>query len=253
MHSMPPRMFEPPHRGPYLQLQRNRPNRQKTKFISRDKGGRLNQGGAGVVVFPRADVAWGHGNTTGWGRDLEVRGGGVRDIPAVLGGGGRGIPVARGGVVVLPWPGGVSWYSRGSGRAALSTTTPAPWFSRPPSSLLNLKVGNIDANYQTLESDARLRGRTATQRSKKGSGQGFSEGFWGRVLRWVMRRGPAMGFTVKRVLRRVLRRGSPGGFLERPRRVRPLKSIERGNDQPFSHHHKSTSSKPTRICTAPFE
>ena len=65
---------------------------------------------------------------------------------------------------------------------------------------------------------ARLRGRTATQRSKKGSetGQGSGEGFWGRVLR----RGSAMGFTVKRVLRGVLRRGSEKGLsrrcLERP-------------------------------------
>ena len=41
---------------------------------------------------------------------------------------------------------------------------------------------------------ARLRGRTATQRSEKGSGKGFGEG----VLRRVLRRGPAMGFTVKK-------------------------------------------------------
>ena len=40
---------------------------------------------------------------------------------------------------------------------------------------------------------ARLRGRTGTQHSKKGSGKGSGEGFWGRV-------GPTMGFTVKRVL-----------------------------------------------------
>ena len=54
---------------------------------------------------------------------------------------------------------------------------------------------------------ARLRGRTATQRSQKGSG----EGFWGRVLR----RGPAMGCTVRRVLRRVLRGGSGKGVCRR--------------------------------------
>ena len=49
---------------------------------------------------------------------------------------------------------------------------------------------------------ARLRGRTATQRSKKGSekvlgrvlGKGSGEG----VLRRVLRRGPAMGSTVKK-------------------------------------------------------
>ena len=49
---------------------------------------------------------------------------------------------------------------------------------------------------------ARLRGRTATQRSKKGSGKGSGEG----VLRRVPRRGPAMGFTVKT--------GSEKGFSE---------------------------------------
>ena len=56
---------------------------------------------------------------------------------------------------------------------------------------------------------ARLRGRTATQRSKKGSekalgrvlGKGFWEGFWeGGLFLWVLQ--------YKRVLRRVLRRGS---------------------------------------------
>ena len=42
-----------------------------------------------------------------------------------------------------------------------------------------------------------LRGRTTTQRSKKGS-EKVLEGFWGRVLRRVRRRGRAMGVTVKR-------------------------------------------------------
>ena len=64
---------------------------------------------------------------------------------------------------------------------------------------------------------ARLRGRTATQRSKKGSGEG--------VLRRVLRRGPDVGFTLKKVLRRVLRRGSEKGVsrrcLERPLRSTP--------------------------------
>ena len=53
---------------------------------------------------------------------------------------------------------------------------------------------------------------TATQRSKKGSGEGFSEGFWEGGLLWVLHK--------KRVLRRVLRRGSEKGvsrrFPERP-------------------------------------
>ena len=66
---------------------------------------------------------------------------------------------------------------------------------------------------------ARLRGRTATQRSKKGServlGKGSGEGFWGRVLRRVLKRGLAVGFAVKRVLRRVLRRGSEKGVSRR--------------------------------------
>ena len=64
---------------------------------------------------------------------------------------------------------------------------------------------------------ARLRGRTATQSSKIRVLRRFWQGFWGRVLRRVLRRGSAMGFTV---LRRVLRRGSEKGVsrrcLERP-------------------------------------
>ena len=52
---------------------------------------------------------------------------------------------------------------------------------------------------------ARLRGRTATQRSKKGSGK-FLERVLGRVLKRVLRRGPAVGFAVKK--------GSQKGFLE---------------------------------------
>ena len=60
----------------------------------------------------------------------------------------------------------------------------------------------------------RLRGRTATQHSKKGSVK-VLEGFWGRVLRRVLRRESAMSFTVKRVLRRVLRRGFEKGASSR--------------------------------------
>ena len=60
-----------------------------------------------------------------------------------------------------------------------------------------------------------LRGRTATQRSEKVLGKGSGEGFWGKVLRRVLRRGLAVGFTMKRVLRRVLRRGSEKGFSRR--------------------------------------
>ena len=60
------------------------------------------------------------------------------------------------------------------------------------------KVGNPPVSetppcLRTL--GARLRGRTATQCSKKGSGKGSGEGFWGRVLG----RGPfSVGFTVKK-------------------------------------------------------
>ena len=67
----------------------------------------------------------------GWGRDLEVRGGGGCGIPVAMRGRGRGIAVAgrgrRGIPVVL-----AGQLCRGN------TTTPAPWFSRPPSSLLIL-------------------------------------------------------------------------------------------------------------------
>ena len=79
---------------------------------------------------------------------------------------------------------------------------------------------------------ARPRGRTATQRSKKGSekvpGKGSGEG----VLRRVLRGWPALGFTVKRVLRRVLRRGSEKAVsrtcLERPLGVRPINKCSFG-------------------------
>ena len=50
----------------------------------------------------------------------------------------------------------------------------------------NKSCGNLNLG-------ARLRARTATQRSKKGS-----EKVLGRVLRRVLRRGPAMGFIEKR-------------------------------------------------------
>ena len=52
---------------------------------------------------------------------------------------------------------------------------------------------------RSFQFGARLRGRTDTQRSKKGSEkvlEGF--GFGGRVLRRVLRWGPAVGFTVKK-------------------------------------------------------
>ena len=45
---------------------------------------------------------------------------------------------------------------------------------------------------------ARLRGRTATQRSKRGSEKVLEMVLRGRVLRRVFRRGSAMGFTVKK-------------------------------------------------------
>ena len=54
---------------------------------------------------------------------------------------------------------------------------------------------------------ARLRGRTATQRSKKGSEKASQKGSGEGVLRRVLRRGPfSMGFTVKK--------GVLGGFSE---------------------------------------
>ena len=52
---------------------------------------------------------------------------------------------------------------------------------------------------------ARLRGRTATHRSKKGSEKVLGRVLGrvlGEVLRRVLRRVPAMGFAVNRVLRR---------------------------------------------------
>ena len=66
-------------------------------------------------------------------------------------------------------------------------------------------MGQTEPNLQFFAdfAGARLRGRTTTQRSKKGS-----QTVLGRALGRVLRRGSAMGFTVKRVLRRVLRRGS---------------------------------------------
>ena len=72
-----------------------------------------------------------------------------------------------------------------------------------------------------------VRGRTATQRSADGC-EKVLEGFWGRVLRRVLRRGPAMGFTVKMGSQK----GSQKGFWEggvkkvprtSPRRVRLLR------------------------------
>ena len=67
-----------------------------------------------------------------------------------------------------------------------------------------------NCDVPALEVGPRLRGRTAAQRSKKGS-----EKVLGRVLRRVLRRRPAMW-----VLRGVLRRGSEKGVsrrcLERP-------------------------------------
>ena len=63
-------------------------------------------------------------------------------------------------------------------------------------------------------------GPLGTHRSKIRVLRRFWEGFWGRFVRRVLRRGPAMRLTVKRVLRRVLRRGSEKSVsrkcLERP-------------------------------------
>ena len=94
------------------------------------------------------------------------------------------------------------------------------------------KRTELDLNW-----GARLRGRTATQRSKKVLRR-FWKGFRGRVLRRVLRRGSAMGFTVKRVLRRVLRRGSEKGVSRRcperplgeyaPLGVRPINGTRDG-------------------------
>ena len=61
---------------------------------------------------------------------------------------------------------------------------------------------------------ARLRGRTATQRSKKGSEKGSEEG----VLRRVLRRGLSMGFTVKKGSEKGSQKGfSEGSFQKVPR------------------------------------
>ena len=61
-------------------------------------------------------------------------------------------------------------------------------------------------------------GRTATPRFLTRVLRRFWEGFWGKVLRRVLRRGPfSVGFTMKRVLRK----GAPRGV--RPRRRAPYK------------------------------
>ena len=45
----------------------------------------------------------------------------------------------------------------------------------------------------------RLRGRTATQRSKKGSGKGSGERFWGKVLgERFLGKGSCYGFAAKK-------------------------------------------------------
>ena len=87
---------------------------EEHKFTNRDEGG----------------VPWGHENATtppppssGWGTDLEA---GVVVFPSY---GGSWYFLVPGGVVVFP----CSW---GSGVRRGNATTPAPWFSRPPSSLL---------------------------------------------------------------------------------------------------------------------
>ena len=69
----------------------------------------------------------------------------------------------------------------------------------------------------TLYLGARLRGRTATQRSKIGVPRRFWEGFWGRGSQKASEKGAFIyGFySKKRVLRRVLRRGSEKGASRR--------------------------------------
>ena len=94
------------------------------KLNKDEEGGWLNQG-AGVVVFPRADVPWDHGNTTthpsqgGAGADMEVRGGGSWYSRRAGGGGGSLYSRGRRG----------AWCSRGSEGAALPVGIPRP---RPP-------------------------------------------------------------------------------------------------------------------------
>ena len=81
----------------------------------------------------------------------------------------------------------------------------------------------------------------ATQRSKKGSEKvlgRFWEGFWGRVLRRVLKRGPALGFTVKKCSEK----GSQKGFAEkavsrRVPRTRP------GEYDPLGVHPKQSSDR----------
>ena len=71
---------------------------------------------------------------------------------------------------------------------------------------LKVRKGCLDA--LTKESGAAVRQHSVLRRVLRR----FWEGFWGRGLRRVLRRGPAMGF---RVLRRVLRRGSEKGVSRR--------------------------------------
>ena len=91
------------------------------------------------MVFPRADVLWGHGNTTtpppnpGWGGDLEVRGGGGSWYSCGPGGGG-------GWYFRVPRGGGRGMPVRGLGGTALPMGIPPP---RPPSSPLKLPENSL--------------------------------------------------------------------------------------------------------------
>ena len=89
-----------------------------------------------------------------------------------------------------------------------------------PSGWLQLQL-----KFWTLE-PARLRGRTATQRSEKGSEKVLErvlgKGFWGRGSgEGVLRRGSAMGFTVKKGSEKGSQKGFWEGNFQVPR-TRPL-------------------------------
>ena len=92
-------------------------------------------------------------------------------------------------------------------------------------------------DFQRLQLGTRLRSRLATQRSKKGSE---------KVLGRVLRRGPAVGFYIKKGSEK----GSQKGIWERgfqkvprtpPRRVRPLRRAPYPNHSPNSLAPKNIS------------
>ena len=68
-------------------------------------------------------------------------------------------------------------------------------------------VQNRAIRIVRFQLDARLRGRTATQRSKNGSEKVPGRVLRAGVLRRVLRRGPAVGFTVNKGSEKVSQKG----------------------------------------------